>query len=416
VSVTSFGDLVTEAERVLTHLVVLREPDALALAGAWPDFCRRAIHAVTAATGVRDPRWYAVDRLVVEAARPVRAAPVPQGGAPSPDSALQRAGVLLGAAGDVLASAPRDSVTDPMLADGNVKAAQARVAALLAAGAHTTVRALGRFPGDKALPREAARELAGTAMRVEQFATRVFQASPTTLGRADDVAVAVAVAVAHAGPLSLEEAVAVWAREARDTVRTSAPSARDLQGLAGDLSRVATHARAIVRAADAAGHLTDGHGQRVDQALAATAAGWLELAQRWTGLHTAQPPTPSKIAASHALGAALMAVTRQGRDWAHPAVVAQRVELPRALAAVRRAMDVAGDVADRQLGLPERLADSSLMFAPAALLTPSLERLHARLHGRLAPVPARDVTNLTNSMRAQIPPSRAAVRALSLKP
>ncbi len=111
-----------------------------------------------------------------------------------------------------------------------------------------------------------------------------------------------------------------------------------------------------------------------------------------------------------------MAVTRQGRDWADPAVVAQRVELPRALAAVRRAMDVAGDVADRQLGLPDRLADSSLMFAPAALLTPSLERLHARLHAGLVLVPARDVTALTNSMRAQIPPSRAAVRALSLKP
>ncbi len=277
-----------------------------------------------------------------------------------------------------------------------------------------TVRALGRFPGDKVLPREAARELAGTAMRVEQFATRVFQASPTTLSRAGDVAVAVA--VGHAGPLSLEEAVAVWAREARDTVRSSTPSARDLQGLAGDLSRVATHARAIVRAAVAAGHLTDGHGQRADRALAATAAGWLELAQRWTGLHTAQPPTPSKIAASHALGAALMAVTRQGRDWADPDVVAQRVELPRALAAVRRVTDVASDVADRQLGLPERLANSRLMFAPAALLTPSLERLHARLHGELVLVPARDVTNLTNSRRAEIPANRAAVCALSLKP
>jgi len=256
----------------------------------------------------------------------------------------------------------------------------------------------------------------GNAMRVEQFATRVFEASPTTLSRADDVAVAVAVAVVHAGPLSLEEAVAVWAGEARDTVRTSTPSARDLQGLAGDLSRVATHSRAIARAAVAAGHLTDGHGHRIDQALAATAVGWLELAQRWTGLHTAQPPTPSKIAASHALGTALMAVTRQGRDWADPAVVAQRVELPRALAAVRRATDVADDVADRQLGLPERLANSSLIFARAALLTPSLERLHARLNGGLAPVQGRDVTNLTNSMRAQIPPSRAAVRALSLKP
>jgi len=79
-------------------------------------------------------------------------------------------------------------------------------------------------------------------------------------------------------------------------------------------------------------------------------------------------------------------------------------------------MDVAGDVADRQLGLPERLADSGLMFAPAALLTPSLQRLHARLHGGLVPAQARDVTDLTNSVRSQTAHNHAAVRALSLKP
>ena len=55
-SVTTFGDLVTEAEQVLLALARQREPAAPGLAAGWPAFSRRAVHAITAATGARDPR------------------------------------------------------------------------------------------------------------------------------------------------------------------------------------------------------------------------------------------------------------------------------------------------------------------------------------------------------------------------
>ncbi|MHB8187345.1 MAG: hypothetical protein ACYDDU_15000 [Dermatophilaceae bacterium] len=408
-SVTSFGDMVIEAERVLTQLAATRDVSAPALATAWPDFCRRAIHAITAATGARDPRWYAVDLLVVEAARPVRAALRRRGlgAAAAPDPVLERAGVLLGAAGDILASAPRDSVADPMLADVNIRAAQGRVAALLAAGAHTAVRALASHADDSILSRDSARQLAGAAMRIEQLATRVFEATPRTASRADDVAVATP--RLDGGPLTLAEAIEQWGREARDTVRSTTPSARDLQGLAADLARLATHSRAILRAAVGEKLIDDGQGQCIDKALAESAAGWLEIAERWTGFHTVQPPTPSKIAVSHALGQALIAVTRDGRQWADPADLAARVDLTAALAAVRRAMDVARDVVERQSGLPERLAESGHLFAPAALLAPSVERLHARLRPGLAPIGVGDATDLAGSVSRQ--PGTASVAA-----
>jgi hypothetical protein len=236
--------------------------DVPALAAAWPDFCRRAIHAITAATGARDPRWYVVDLLVIEAARPVRGA-LPRKGGPGVacDPVLERAGVLLGAAGDILASAPRDSVAAPMLLDGNIRAAQGRGAALLAAGAHTAVRALASWDGDGVLSRDRSRELAGAAMRIEQLATRVFEATPTTVSRADDVAVA----VQCRGPLTLEEVIEQWSREARDTVRSATPSARDLQGLAAEVARLATHSRALVRAAVGEQLIEDEHGGRIDK-------------------------------------------------------------------------------------------------------------------------------------------------------
>lgn len=411
-SVTSFGDMVIEAEQVLTLLAATRELNAPALAAAWPDFSRRATHAITAATGARDPRWHAVDQLVAEAARPVRGALGRKGSATAValDPFLERAGVLLGAAGDILASAPRDSVADPMLSDANIRAAQGRVAALLAAGAHTAVRALAAHTGDKTLSRTASRELAGVAMRVEQLAVGVFEATPTTLSRADDVAVV----VLDPGPLTLEDAIECWGREARDTVRSATPSARDLQGLAADLARLATHSRAIVRAAVGTKLIDPEHGQHIDKALAESAAGWLEIAERWTGLHTAAPPTPSKIAVSHALGQALIAVTRDGRDWANPRAVAERNDLSTTLAAVRRAMDVARDVAESQSGLPERLAESGHLFAPVAMLAPSVEQLHARLRPGLAPADVGDATDLAGSVSRQPGPAFVVARLLDV--
>jgi len=51
------------------RLAATREFNAPALAAAWPDFCRGAIHAITAATGARDPRC---SRPQVVRGRPTR--------------------------------------------------------------------------------------------------------------------------------------------------------------------------------------------------------------------------------------------------------------------------------------------------------------------------------------------------------
>jgi len=51
--------------------------------------------------------------------------------------------------------------------------------------------------------------------------------------------------------------------------------------------------------------------QDIDQVadMAESAAGCREMAERWTGLPCAQPPTPSKFATSRALGRTLNDVT-----------------------------------------------------------------------------------------------------------
>ena len=100
-----------------------------------------------------------------------------------------------------------------------------------------------------------------------------------------------------------------------------------------------------------------------------------------------------------------MAVTRDGRDWAAPAVVAERIDVTRALGALRRALDVGREVAEAQPQLTTRLADSGLLYAPAALTAPSLERLQARIRGNLVMVGRPDIAELmrtTSSQREQV--------------
>jgi len=275
---------------------------------------------------------------------------------------------------------------------------------LLAAAAHASVRALGRHDGCPLLGRADAREIAETLMRIERLATAVFQSSPAYRSRADDVAVL----SIHPSRLSLEDAVEVWGRHARDTVRSPSPSARDLQAVAADLSRLATHSRVLVVAAVSQNVVDPARGRAVEASLVRLAAGWLDVAQAWTGLHTAQPPTPAKIAASHALGQALMAVSRDGRNWATPAVVGERVDVARALGTLRRALDVGRDVAEAQPQLATRLVDSGLLYAPAALTAPSLERLRARIRGDLVTVGRPDIHRLAQAVNSQQRQARAA--------
>ncbi|MGV1008091.1 MAG: hypothetical protein ACOYBY_05725 [Dermatophilaceae bacterium] len=396
-SLTTFGDLLTEAEDVLTELAARRSLDAAGMVAGWQPFARRAVHAVTAATGERDPRWYAVDRLAIQVARPM---PVglraKAAAAVDPQPALARAGHLLGAAGDLLAAAPRGSVADVMADDATVRAAQARVAGLLAAGAHLVVRAV-----DEA--EQAGQPLGGwtllvgiDASIVEQLAAAVMASSPATTGRADDVAAV----TLGSQPVSLEEVVEVWGRQARETVRAEHPSARDLQGLSGDLARLAAHSRVIVRAAVHEQLLDPDRALAVDTVLGEATGGWLTVSAAWSPLHTPSPATPEKIAASHALGRALIAVTREGKQWATPEVVAARVDVIRAMAVIRRGQDVAYDVALTLDELLPGLTQRARLFVPKRLLAPGIANLTTRQQPGLAPAGTDEVRTLTSAVRS----------------
>jgi len=109
----------------------------------------------------------------------------------------------------------------------------------------------------------------------------------------------------------------------------------------------------------------------------------------------ATPATPEKVTLSHCLGRALSAVTRDGPHWATPDVVAARVDVPQARAAVRRGQDVAHDLACTHVDLPTRMAEQGSLFIPARLLAPTATNLPTRPRQALAAAGPSDLHELT---------------------
>ena len=93
-------------------------------------------------------------------------------------------------------------------------------------------------------------------------------------------------------------------------------------------------------------------------------------------------------------------------------MVAERIDVSRALSALHRAQEVGADVAEAQPQIATRLADSGLLYAPAASTAPSLERLRARIRGELVTVDRTDIAALSGTMNSQLSPTRTAAERL----
>ena len=154
-----------------------------------------------------------------------------------------------------------------------------------------------------------------------------------------------------------------------------------MQAVAADLSRISSHSRVLVTAAAEQRIIPASQRAPICQALTSAALAWVRVAEAWTGRHTATPAAPSKIATSHALGRALMDITRDGNSWATTQTVAARVDLHRALGAVRRAHDVGTEAAEHQPQVLQALVHSGVLFVPARSVSTTVERLKTRGRG-----------------------------------
>lgn len=192
---------------------------------------------------------------------------------------------------------------------------------------------------------------------------------------------------APAGPVrGLDVVVAEWARTSETEVRAAVPSVDSLR----TLTRQGTHLLATIEELACAGDTRSWAGQDPTGLREAVTA-LIDVDQAWpAGASTLTRPAHAFVDASRALHEALEPI-RLGaagldgadRDAALAGLLRATSYLSRQLISVRT--------------LPERLACSGLLFAPARSLTPASDRLSERKHGRHIPATLNDISDLMHA-------------------
>ena len=132
----------------------------------------------------------------------------------------------------------------------------------------------------------------------------------------------------------------------------------------------------------------------------------------WGSVTTAMPPSHEYVAAARELHVALTETTHGGPHARDINEITKNLDIGQALADLRYAAQDVADLARDVQHLPDQLARSGLLFAPAAKLTPSVERLHERAAGRYVSVLQDELPELASTARSAAMRTETAARTL----
>ncbi len=132
----------------------------------------------------------------------------------------------------------------------------------------------------------------------------------------------------------------------------------------------------------------------------------------WGSVTTAMPPSHEYVTAARELHVALTEATHDGLHARDINVMTKSLDIGQALADLRYAANDVADLTRDVQHLPDQLARSGLLFAPASKLTPSVERLHERAAGKYVAVLPDEVPGLVTVAKAAQIGSGLAAHAL----
>ncbi|WP_157582317.1 hypothetical protein [Phycicoccus sp. Soil803] len=185
---------------------------------------------------------------------------------------------------------------------------------------------------------------------------------------------------------SLDVVVAEWARTSETEVHAAVPSVDSLR----TLTRQGTHLLATIEELACAGDTRSWAGEDPTGLREAVTA-LIDVDQAWpSGASTLTRPAHTFVDASRALHEALEPL-RLG------AARLDGADRDTAMAALLRATSHLSHQLISGRTLPERLACSGLLFAPARSLTPAPDRLSDRKHGRHIPATLNDISDLMHT-------------------
>jgi hypothetical protein len=148
------------------------------------------------------------------------------------------------------------------------------------------------------------------------------------------------------GTERLQQALIAWDIQAHRTLAAT-PTAANLLLASRTQAGIATAAGAILHAGARTGHVdNDAYEHRLAPTLDATQVAWTHVAGRWAEMTSPADRTDMDLVhAAGELRAAVREVAHDKTTWAHPDVMAGRVDLGEAAQHLQQALSSAGDVA-----------------------------------------------------------------------
>lgn len=298
---------------------------------------------------------------------------------------LDRLSTMLGAAADlILLHRQRQGLgvqDDPLGSEAQVAPVMARVLTLTLVVAREAASRLPLVTTDQALA--LAKYAERSLDQLNQLSQRVdidslnrvasFMAEPTSLG--------------HNG--ELQSVLRSWAESAHAEVRRGIPSADSLRAIANQgLHVYAVTARMLDASQSAAVEPGDLQGQ-----LREAAEHQRRLQEQWGNVTTATKPRHEFVLATQAFHSALERLDGRLVDAkSHsPLAAGTRITVDYELA---NALGEIADLSHEARHVPDLLARSELLFAPARILPSTADRLQARHLGRYVPVLATEAEDL----------------------
>jgi len=152
----------------------------------------------------------------------------------------------------------------------------------------------------------------------------------------------------------LPRALAHWEITAMRMLHAQPPSVRDLTGIARTEQALLVHTMVVMNAAARTAVIDpDDFARQIRPRLQDAQSAWGDVAASWPAqMTTPAPPSLAGVEASAQLHRALDEITRNGKGWATPALIAKRVHLADVWGLLRDAIAASGSRAERLAELP----------------------------------------------------------------
>jgi hypothetical protein len=212
----------------------------------------------------------------------------------------------------------------------------------------------------------------------------------------------------------LEAALRLWASHARKELARTVPSTEVLRDIANQARHVYAVSARLIGASVAAGQLSEEAAKALHAELREPAGVMHRLQQQWEAVTTATRPSHEYVTATTTLHASLSAIERESLLPIDQINADKRLDMGRALADLRYAATDLVDLTHTGAQLPEPLIRSELLFAPARILPSTMERLHARNHGRYVAIQLKEGQTLIEAAQEGSSAARQAQATLEV--